>query len=57
MLRQDIGWFDVSNSGELATRIKGDTLVVQQGIGEKLGLGVQFFATFVCGFCIGFSKG
>lgn len=32
VLRQDIGWFDVNNSGELATRIKGDTLLVQQGI-------------------------
>ena len=57
VLRQDIAWFDLGNSGELATRIKGDTLVVQQGIGEKLGLGVQFFSTFVCGFVIGFSKG
>ena len=57
VLRQDVGWFDLGNSGELATRIKGDTLLVQQGIGEKLGLGVQFFATFVAGFVIGFSKG
>lgn len=57
VLRQEIGWFDLGNSGELATRIKGDTLLVQQGIGEKLGLGVQFFATFVAGFVIGFSKG
>lgn len=57
VLRQEIGWFDVGSSGELTTRIKGDTLLVQQGIGEKLGLGIQFFATFVAGFVIGFSKG
>ncbi|KAM3576986.1 hypothetical protein VYU27_001127 [Nannochloropsis oceanica] len=57
VLRQEIGWFDQGNSGQLSTRIKGDTLLVQQGIGEKMGLGVQFFATFVAGFVIGFSKG
>ena len=57
VLKQEIGWFDVNNTGELCTRIKGDTLVVQQGIGEKLGLAIQFFATFVAGFIIGFVKG
>lgn len=57
VMRQEIGWFDTSNTGEITTRIKGDTLLVKQGIGEKLGLFIQFFATFVSGFTIGFTKG
>jgi hypothetical protein len=31
VLRQEIGWFDTSNTTELSTRIKGDTLIVRQG--------------------------
>jgi ATP-binding cassette, subfamily B (MDR/TAP), member 1 len=56
-LRQEIGWFDTTQPGELATRIKGDTLVVQEGIGIKLARLLQFFAQFVAGFAIGFSRG
>ena len=50
-LRQEIGWFDTTKPGELATRIKGDTLVVQEGIGIKLARLIQFFAQFVAGLC------
>jgi ATP-binding cassette, subfamily B (MDR/TAP), member 1 len=57
VLRQEIAWFDLNHAGELTTRIKGDTLLVKQGIGEKLGLFLQFFSTFVTGFIIGFTKG
>jgi ABC-type multidrug transport system fused ATPase/permease subunit len=56
-LRQEIGWFDTTQPGELATRIKGDTLVVQEGIGIKLARLLQFFSQFVAGFAIGFSRG
>jgi ATP-binding cassette subfamily B (MDR/TAP) protein 1 len=45
-LRQEITFFD-SGSHELSTRIKGDTLVVQQGIGMKLGRLVRLAGLFV----------
>ncbi|CAM9316144.1 unnamed protein product, partial [Ectocarpus sp. 13 AM-2016] len=56
-LRQEIGWFDTTKPGELTTRIKGDTLVVSQGMGIKLARLIQFMSMFVSGFTIGFVKG
>lgn len=57
ILRQEMGWFDSqSNPGELATRISGDTIVIQEGIGEKFGEGICFSAQFISGFIIGFAK-
>ncbi|CAM9376907.1 unnamed protein product [Laminaria digitata] len=56
-LRQEIGWFDTTKPGELTTRIKGDTLVVRQGIGIKLARLIQFSSMFVSGFTIGFARG
>ncbi|EGG17681.1 hypothetical protein DFA_08677 [Cavenderia fasciculata] len=57
ILRQDIGWFDVTKSSELATRISSDTLLYQEGIGEKVGNYIHHNSTFLCGFIIGFTKG
>jgi ABC-type multidrug transport system fused ATPase/permease subunit len=43
-------------AGEISTHISGDTILIRTGIGEKLGMFVNAFATFVTGFVIGFSK-
>ena len=57
ILRQDVGWFDKTSTGELVTRINGDTNVIQDGISDKVGLIIQFTASFIAGFVIGFIKG
>lgn len=37
ILRQDIGFFDTETStGEVVGRMSGDTLMIQQAIGEKV---------------------
>lgn len=38
MLRQDIGWYDVHQTGEFASRISEDLMKLQEGIGEKIGV-------------------
>lgn len=36
-LRQEMGWFDRSNPNEISSRIAGDTIIVEKGMGDKLG--------------------
>ncbi|XP_071144835.1 ATP-dependent translocase ABCB1-like isoform X2 [Mytilus edulis] len=56
ILRQEIGWFDKHQSGELTTRLSDDLERVREGIGDKLSLLIQFVAQFFAGFAIGFYK-
>ena len=57
VLRQNISWFDLNEgAGAVATRITSDTLAIQDGIGEKVPLSINYAATFVSGFIIAFIK-
>ncbi|KAL2914037.1 hypothetical protein HK105_206482 [Polyrhizophydium stewartii] len=56
VIRQNIGWFDNVGAGEVATRITTDTMLIQDGIGEKLPLVLNQIATFLSGFVIAFTK-
>ncbi|KAF8387608.1 hypothetical protein HHK36_026261 [Tetracentron sinense] len=58
ILRQDIGFFDKeTNTGEVVGRMSGDTVLIQDAMGEKVGKFVQLLSTFVGGFVIAFIKG
>ncbi|KAJ3597609.1 hypothetical protein NHX12_001132 [Muraenolepis orangiensis] len=57
IMRQDIGWFDVNETGELNTRLIDDIYKIQEGIGDKVGTLIQSLATFFVSFIIGFIKG
>ncbi|XP_044534852.1 ATP-dependent translocase ABCB1-like [Gracilinanus agilis] len=57
IMRQEIGWFDVHDVGELNTRLTDDVSKINDGIGDKLALLFQSLATFLTGFIIGFTKG
>ncbi|CAH2039117.1 unnamed protein product [Thlaspi arvense] len=58
ILRQDIGFFDVeTNTGEVVGRMSGDTVLIQDAMGEKVGKFIQLVATFVGGFALAFAKG
>ena len=56
VLRQDIQWYDNEGPGEVATRISSDTLLIQDGIGEKIPLAASQIATCIAGFVIAFIK-
>ena len=49
-------FFDKVGSGEVATRITSDTLLIQDAIGEKLPLAFSALATFISGLVIAFVK-
>ncbi|XP_047066514.1 ABC transporter B family member 4-like [Lolium rigidum] len=58
VLRQDIAFFDVEMTpGQIVSRMSGDTVLVQDAIGEKVGKFQNLVATFIGGFIIGFVKG
>ncbi|XP_068942330.1 ATP-dependent translocase ABCB1 [Petaurus breviceps papuanus] len=57
IMRQEIGWFDIHDVGELNTRLTDDVSKINEGIGDKIGILFQAVATFLTGFIVGFSRG
>ncbi|XP_027368718.1 ABC transporter B family member 11-like [Abrus precatorius] len=58
ILRQDVSFFDKeTNTGEVIGRMSGDTVLIQDAMGEKVGQLIQFVATFFGGFAVAFIKG
>ncbi|KAI9195310.1 hypothetical protein LWI28_013695 [Acer negundo] len=58
ILRQDIAFFDTeTTAGEVIGRMSGDTILIQEAMGEKVGKFLQLMSTFIGGFVIGFVKG
>ncbi|GMH15734.1 hypothetical protein Nepgr_017575 [Nepenthes gracilis] len=58
ILRQDIGFFDTeTTTGEVVGRMSGDTVLIQDAMGEKVAKFTQLIAAFVGGFVIAFVKG
>ncbi|XP_021825679.1 ABC transporter B family member 9 isoform X2 [Prunus avium] len=58
ILRQDIAFFDTeANTGEIIGRMSGDTILIQDAMGEKVGKFIQLLSTFIGGFAIALIKG
>ncbi|OIT06993.1 PREDICTED: ABC transporter B family member 11-like [Nicotiana attenuata] len=58
ILQQDIAFYDKeTNTGEVVGRMSGDTVLIQDAMGEKVGKFVQLISTFIGGFVISFAKG
>ncbi|KAL0539171.1 hypothetical protein IC582_023352 [Cucumis melo] len=58
ILRQDVAFFDKeTNTGEVVGRMSGDTVLIQDAMGEKVGKTVQLITTFIGGFTIAFVRG
>ncbi|KAM7123898.1 ATP-dependent translocase ABCB1-like [Ciconia maguari] len=57
VLHQEMAWFDTTQIGTLNTRLTDDINTIHEGIGDKICIFVQFFATFLAGIIIGFIHG
>ncbi|XP_015263372.1 PREDICTED: multidrug resistance protein 1-like [Gekko japonicus] len=57
IMRQEIGWFDVNDVGELNTRLIDDVSKINEGIGDKISILIQGISTFLAGIIIGFIEG
>ncbi|KAK9448761.1 P-loop containing nucleoside triphosphate hydrolase protein [Limtongia smithiae] len=56
VLRQNVAFFDKLGSGEVTSRITGDTNLIQEGISQKVSLIVSGISTFIAAFVVGFIK-
>ena len=52
LLRQTVTYFDKIDQGALATSVMERTLIIQDGIGEKMALGIQFATAFFGGLAV-----
>ncbi|KAG1370988.1 ABC transporter B family member 4 [Cocos nucifera] len=58
ILRQEIAFFDKeTNTGEVVERMSGDTVLIQDAMGEKVGKFIQLASTFIGGFVVAFVQG
>ncbi|XP_043700723.1 ABC transporter B family member 9-like [Telopea speciosissima] len=58
ILRQDITFFDTeTTTGEVIGRMSGDTIRIQEAMGEKVGKSIQLVSTFFGAFAIAFARG
>ncbi|KAK7388086.1 hypothetical protein VNO78_22891 [Psophocarpus tetragonolobus] len=58
ILRQDVTFFDKeTRTGEVVGRMSGDTVLIQDAMGEKVGQFIQFMASFFGGFVVAFIRG
>eukprot|EP00741_Cyanophora_paradoxa_P008173 tig00000025_g7909.t2 len=57
MLRQEVAWFDSHKPGELSSRINADVKLIQDAIGEKVGVVIHHSSTFFAGIIVGLVKG
>ncbi|XP_049932394.1 ABC transporter B family member 4-like [Nymphaea colorata] len=58
ILRQDIAFFDMEiKTGEVIGRMSGDTILIQEAIGKKVGKFIEIMSTFLGGFVIALIKG
>ncbi|GJN36121.1 hypothetical protein PR202_gb24959 [Eleusine coracana subsp. coracana] len=59
ILRQEVGFFDQQHTctGEVVGRMSGDTVLIQDAMGEKVGKFIQLLVTFLGGFGVAFAAG
>ncbi|EQC42695.1 hypothetical protein SDRG_00422 [Saprolegnia diclina VS20] len=57
ILRQEVGWFDVNEPMQLATRVADTTLIIQEGMGRKVADAINFMTMGLTGIVVGFVYG
>ncbi|XP_065863986.1 ABC transporter B family member 4-like isoform X2 [Euphorbia lathyris] len=58
ILRQEIGFFDrEASTGEIVERMSGDSVLIQDATGEKVGKFIQLIVSFISGFIVALIKG
>uniref|UniRef100_A0A8C2J183 ABC-type xenobiotic transporter n=1 Tax=Cyprinus carpio TaxID=7962 RepID=A0A8C2J183_CYPCA len=57
ILHQQMSWFDTHQIGELNIRLTDNINTINDGLGDKICVFVQFFCTFIAGLIIGLIYG
>ena len=56
LLRQDVGWYDLQESGATTAKFSEEIVLLRKGLGDKVPFFIQNFGAFVGGMVIGFYK-
>uniref|UniRef100_A0A1I8APD0 ABC-type xenobiotic transporter n=1 Tax=Steinernema glaseri TaxID=37863 RepID=A0A1I8APD0_9BILA len=54
ILRQQISWFDLQQTGHLTSKLTDDLERFREGFGDKMSLFIQMVSAFFAGFAVGF---
>ncbi|TMW60937.1 hypothetical protein Poli38472_000979 [Pythium oligandrum] len=57
ILNKEIGWFDVNDPMQLATRVAEASVIIQEGMGRKVGGGINLISMGVTGVLLALLKG
>ncbi|XP_049809971.1 ATP-dependent translocase ABCB1-like [Schistocerca nitens] len=57
VLQQDIGWYDMHQSGDFASRMAEDLLKLEEGMGEKVAMFLHLLLGFVGSLVLALVKG
>lgn len=57
LLKQEPGYFDSHQSGELVSHLSADITLIKEGTSEKVAVGISIFSQVVGGLIIAFVKG
>lgn len=56
ILRQNIAYFDKLGTGEVTSRISSDTVLVQEGMSEKVSLAISSITNFIAAMVVAFFR-
>merc|ERR1711970_1707062 len=54
IMRQDVGWYDTNNPGELSSKISSSTQMLEEGISSKMSTGIRFLSQGIVGVFMAF---
>ncbi|TMW60932.1 hypothetical protein Poli38472_000974 [Pythium oligandrum] len=57
IMNKEIGWFDVNDPMQLSTRVADSSVTIQEGMGRKVGDGLNFGSMAISGIVIALIKG
>jgi ATP-binding cassette subfamily B (MDR/TAP) protein 1 len=53
IIHKEMTYFDIHNTGELNTKLTDNVNTIHDGIGDKVGVVIQYMASCMVGFIIG----
>lgn len=56
VMRQDISWFDLHGSGDISSMFSDDLTKVQEGLGDKAAIFIQWVCTYLAALIMAFSR-
>ena len=56
VLRQNIGFFDETGTGELLGQLTGNIITIQEGLTDKIAFTIAAISTLIAGYAVAFYK-